>query len=43
MNEPLCADGQLCWSNSSLQDFLIERVKGFIRQQPHADIISVSA
>ena len=34
--------GQLCWSNQSLQDFLVTRVKGYLRQQPEADFISIS-
>jgi hypothetical protein len=34
--------GQLCWSNASLKDFLVTRVKGYLRQQPSADLISVS-
>lgn len=34
--------GQLCWSNRSLQAFLVSRVKGFLRAQPKATLISVS-
>ena len=34
--------GQLCWSNSSLVDFVTERVKDALRKAPTATIISVS-
>ena len=34
--------GQLCWSNRSLQEFLASSVKGFLRAQPAATLISVS-
>eukprot|EP00041_Stephanoeca_diplocostata_P042274 m.10550 g.10550 ORF g.10550 m.10550 type:complete len:605 (-) comp7608_c0_seq1:319-2133(-) len=34
--------GQLCWSNASLVDFILGRVKTMLRQQPQATIISVS-
>jgi hypothetical protein len=34
--------GQLCWSNVSLQRFLIKQVKTFLDLSPHAQIISVS-
>jgi hypothetical protein len=34
--------GQLCWSNSSLVDFVTERVKNALRSSPAATIVSVS-
>ena len=34
--------GQLCWSNRSLQAFLVSRVRGFLKAQPQATLISVS-
>ena len=34
--------GQLCWSNASLVSFIAKKVKGFLRTQPNATIISVS-
>ena len=34
--------GQLCWSNSSLQTFVLETVRKILRTQPHANIVSVS-
>jgi hypothetical protein len=34
--------GQLCWSNASLQQFMIAQVKGFLALNPAAEIISVS-
>ena len=34
--------GQLCWSNASLQQFMIAQVKGFLALNPGAEIISVS-
>ncbi len=34
--------GQLCWSNSSLIDFVTERVKDALRSTPSATIVSVS-
>lgn len=34
--------GQLCWSNASLVEYVTERAKEFLRQQPNANIISVS-
>lgn len=34
--------GQLCWSNSSLVDFVTERVKDALRATPAATIVSVS-
>lgn len=34
--------GQLCWSNRSLQDFLVKRVKSFLADQPQATLLSVS-
>ena len=34
--------GQLCWSNSSLVDFVTERVKDALRSTPAATIVSVS-
>ena len=36
------AYGQLCWSNSSLQAFMLETVRKILRAQPHANIVSVS-
>ena len=39
---PPSSSGQLCWSNSSLQAYLIDNVRFFLRQQPEATIISVS-
>jgi len=36
------AYGQLCWSNSSLQSYLIERVRDILTENPDATIISVS-
>eukprot|EP01051_Picozoa_sp_SAG22_P002267 SAG22_NODE_100_length_20558_cov_10.189305_2_plen_201_part_00 len=36
------SDGHLCWSNKSLVDYITTQVKGFLRQQPDANIISVS-
>ena len=34
--------GQLCWSNASLVDFLIEKVKHFAAEDPTARVISIS-
>ena len=34
--------GQLCWSNASLIEYLTTRVKGYLRAQPAANVISVS-
>jgi hypothetical protein len=34
--------GQLCWSNRSLQDFLVKRVKGFLRSQPGEKTVFLS-
>lgn len=34
--------GQLCWSNTSLVDHIIANVRGFLRRQPSAEVISVS-
>ena len=34
--------GQLCWSNRSLQDFLVKRVKGFLRSQPGENTVFLS-
>jgi hypothetical protein len=31
--------GQLCWTNTSLIKFMTEKVKGFLRSQPNANII----
>jgi hypothetical protein len=33
---------QVCWSNSSLQQFLLERAKDFLRRDPGARLISFS-
>lgn len=33
--------GQLCWSNASLQQFIIANLKQYLRTQPNATIISV--
>ena len=40
-DDPL-AYGQLCWSNTSLIDFVTERVKVTLRAAPTATIVSVS-
>ena len=34
--------GQLCWSNVSLQQYLIKQVKAYLSTAPNASIISVS-
>ena len=34
--------GQLCWTNSSLVDYVISQVKTMLRNQPNATVISVS-
>jgi hypothetical protein len=34
--------GQLCWTNSSLIAHIIANVRGFLRAQPAATIVSVS-
>jgi hypothetical protein len=34
--------GQLCWSNVSLQQFMIKQVKAYLKSAPNATIISVS-
>ena len=34
--------GQLCWSNSSLQAFIIKNVKRMLTSQPDATIVSIS-
>ena len=34
--------GQLCWSNASLQQFIIQNVKAQLASQPYATIVSVS-
>jgi hypothetical protein len=35
-------DGQLCWSNTSLQQFIIGNLKQQLKSQPEATIVSVS-
>jgi hypothetical protein len=34
--------GQVCWSNQSMVDFLIGRVKGYLALQPDFDVISIT-
>lgn len=33
---------QLCWTNPSLREFLVERVRQVLREHPYASIISIS-
>ncbi len=33
---------QLCWTNPALRDFLTERVRQILQENPHAQIISIS-
>lgn len=36
------AYGQLCWTNQSLVSYVIDRVRGFLKDQPDATVLSVS-